>query len=62
MTNGDKIRCMSNIELANLFTKLVCGNKGEQLDGIWQEKCMEESRRYFMTLNWCDWLNKEIDK
>ena len=56
MTNADKIRKMTDEELATLFIKVMAGNSGAQLDGIWQEKGMEENQRYFTRLNWLDWL------
>lgn len=60
ITNADKIRAMSDEELATLFVKVMCGNTGTQLDGIWQQKAMEENQRYFTRLNWIDWLKKEV--
>lgn len=60
MTHADKIRHMTNEELATLFTKVMAGNSVVQLDGIWQEKGMEENQRYFTKLNWLDWLKQEI--
>ena len=64
MTNGDKIRNMTNDELASLFVKLSAGNQCAQLNGIWPEKDIEEHTKYFMKLNWVDWLKSEtnIDK
>ena len=62
MTNADKIRAMTDEELAILFTKVMAGNSGVRLDGIWQEKGMEENQRYFTRLNWLDWLKKEAEQ
>ena len=62
MTNADKIRAMTDEELATLFIKVMAGNRGAQLDGIWQEKGMEESQRYFTRLNWLDWLKQEVSE
>lgn len=60
MTNSQKIRAMTDEELATLLTKVMAGNSGTQLDGIWQEKRMEENQRYFTKLNWLDWLKQEV--
>lgn len=60
MTYADKVRAMTDEELAILFTKVMAGNSGPQLDGIWQEKGMEESQRYFTRLNWLDRLKQEV--
>lgn len=60
MTNADRIRAMTDRELATLFTKVMAGNSGTQLDGIWREKGMEENQRYFTGLNWLDWLKQEV--
>ena len=60
MTFADKIRAMTDEELATLFTKVMAGNSGAQLDGIWQEKGMEENQRYFTRLNWLDLLKQEV--
>ena len=62
ITNADKIRAMTDEELATLFTKVMVGNSGVRLDGIWQEKGMEENQRYFTRLNWLDWLKKEAEQ
>lgn len=59
MTNADEIRKMTDEELATLFIKVMAGNSGAQLDGIWQEKGMEENQKYFTRLNWLDWLKQE---
>lgn len=61
-TNADRIRAMTDEELATLFTKVMTGNSGVRLDGIWQEKGMEENQRYFTRLNWLDWLKQEVDE
>lgn len=61
MTNADKIRNMSDEELATLFIKVMAGNSGAQLDGIWQEKGTEENQKYFTRLNWLDWLKREVN-
>lgn len=34
MTNADRIRVMTDEELATLFTKVMAGNNGARLDGI----------------------------
>lgn len=60
MTNADRIRHMTNEELANLFTRIMAGNNGPRLDGIWQERGMEENRRYFARMNWLYWLKQEV--
>ena len=60
MTNSQKIRAMTDEELAALFTKIMAGNSGAQLDGIWPEKGMEENQRYFIRLNWLRWLKQEV--
>lgn len=62
ITNADKIRAMTDEELATLFTKVMAGNSGLRLDGIWPEKGMEENKRYFTRLNWLDWLKKEAEQ
>ena len=59
MTNSQKIRAMTDEELAALFTRIMAGNNGPRLDGIWQERGMEENRRYFTRLNWLRWLKQE---
>lgn len=59
-TNADRIRAMTDEELSTLFTKVMVGNSGVRLDGIWQEKGMEENQRYFTRLNWLDWLKQEV--
>ena len=59
MTHADRVRHKTDEELATLFTKIMAGNSGAQLDGIWQEKGMEENQRYFIKLNWLDWLKQE---
>lgn len=61
-TNADKIRAMTDEELATLFTKVMAGNSGARLDGIWQEKGIEENQRYFTRLNWLDWLKQEVSE
>lgn len=60
MTNAGKIRAMTDEELATLFTRIMARNNGARLDGIWQEKGMEENQRYFTRLNWLDWLKQEV--
>lgn len=61
MTNADKyFRNATDEELATLLTKVMAGNSGAQLDGIWQENGMEENQRYFARLNWLDWLKQEV--
>ena len=60
MTWGDKIRAMTDEELATLLTKVMAGNSGAQLNGIWPEKGMEENQRYFTRLNWLDLLKQEV--
>lgn len=59
MTHADRVRHKTDEELAALFTKIMTGNSGAQLDGIWPEKGMEENQRYFIRLNWLDWLKQE---
>ena len=38
MTHADRVRHKTDEELATLFTKIMAGNSGAQLDGIWQDK------------------------
>ena len=62
MTYADKIRAMTDEELATLLTRIMAGNNGAQLNGIWQEKGMEENQRYFTRLNWLDLLKQEVEE
>jgi hypothetical protein len=60
LTNADRIRAMTDEELATLLTKVMAGNSGARLDGIWQEKGMEENQRYFTRLNWLGYLKQRL--
>ena len=53
---------MTQEELAALFIKIASGNKGPQLDGVWPEKDIEEHTKYFMKLNWVDWLREDVSE
>lgn len=44
MTNSQKIRAMTDEELATLLTKVMAGNSGAQLNGIWPEKEWKKTR------------------
>ena len=61
-THADRIRAMTDKEMATLFIKVMAGNSGARLDGIWPEKGMEENQRYFTRLNWLDWLKQEVEE